>query len=87
MYTPIIVESFYSPETSHRGRIHIRPAPNQIYSQDYFVECSRELTDKYPVGTRFRLSVKVKNTSFGRKHLYAPYNAPYEVVSKNTLVP
>ncbi len=79
-YTEILVESFYSPENGHRGYIHIRPAAGQQYSQDYFVECSRAMTNRYPVGTIFRLAVCLKATSTGRPHLYAHFSAPFEVV-------
>ena len=80
-YSEILVESFYSPENGHRDCIHIRPIEDQEYSQDYFVECSRAMTNRYPVGTIFRLAVCLKSTSYGRPHLYAHYSAPFEVVS------
>ena len=79
-YTEILVESFYSPEKGHRGYIHIIPAASQQYSLDYLVECSRAMTNRYPVGTIFRLAVCLKATSGGRPHFYAHYRAPVEVV-------
>lgn len=52
-----------------------------MHPQSMMVECSRDLTDKYPLGTVFRLSVKEKSKPQGyRKHLYAHYRSPYEVV-------
>lgn len=80
-YTEILVESFLSPEPWHRDSKHIRPAPGQAFPQSLFVECSRSLTDKYPVGTVFRLCVALKQKLHGRPHLYAHYRAKYEVVS------
>lgn len=80
-YTEILVESFFSFETCHRDRIHIRPAPNQLYPQHLFVECSRKLTDNYPVGTVFRLRVCPKRKKDGRMHLYAHFNSHFDVVS------
>lgn len=79
-YTEIVVESFYSSEPAHRGRIHVRPTPNQPFPQDLFVECSRTMTDNYPVGTRFRLCVITKQKEEGRVHLYAHFAAPFEVL-------
>lgn len=79
-YTEIVVESFYSTESGHRDKIHIRPAPGQAYSQHLLVECSRKMTENYPVGTKFRLCVITKQKEQGRMHLYAHYSAPFEVV-------
>lgn len=80
-YTEILVESFISPETWHRDSKHIRPAQGQVFPQSLFVECSRSLTDEYPVGTVFRICVTPKQRRGGRPHLYAHYLAKYEVVS------
>lgn len=79
-YTEIIVESFYSPEPAHRGKIHIRPAHGQAFPQHFLVECSRKMTDNYPVGTRFRLCVTTKQKEQSRMHLYAHFSAPFEVL-------
>jgi hypothetical protein len=81
-YIEILVESFYSHEACHRDRIHIRPAPNQLYPQHLFVECSRKMTDNYPVGTSFRLCVCTKRKEDGRVHLYAHFSSPFEVIGK-----
>ena len=79
-YTEILVESFYSWEDGHRGRIHIRPTAGQAFSQDLLVECSRQMTDEYPVGTIFRLCVCLMQKLDGRPHLYAHYKAAFQVV-------
>lgn len=84
-YHTIIVESFYPADTSGRhGPVHIRPAPNQPFSQSLFVECSIDLadTDVYPVGTRFRIKVKLTDRKGGTPFLYSYYHWPFEVVSK-----
>src|SRR4030095_10532520 len=50
-----IVESFYPASTAGRhGPIHVRPARDQVFSQELFVQCSRELIDPSlsPVGTK-----------------------------------
>lgn len=84
-YTDILVETFYSFETCHRGRIHVRPAPNQAFPQHLFVECSRKLTDNFPVGTVFRLRVCPKRKMDGRLHLYAHYQSCFDVVRLGVL--
>ncbi len=82
-YTSILVESFYSPETNHRGFVHIRPCEGEAFSSDCFVECRDEMKDTtvYPIGTVFRISVKEKKPMpNARTHLYCPYHWSFEVV-------
>jgi len=81
-YSYIIVESFLPKNTSGlHGLIHIRPAPNQIYPQNLFVECSKDLVNKYPVGTRFRIKVKLTNKEGGRDFLYSYHGWSHEVIT------
>jgi hypothetical protein len=81
-YSYIIVESFLPTNTSGlHGLIHIRPAPNQIYPQNLFVECSNDLINNYPVGTRFRIKVKLTNKEGGRDFLYSYYGWSHEVIT------
>jgi len=83
-YNTIIVESFYSSDTSGRhGPLHVRPAKHQIFSQSLFVECSKELvnTRLHPVGTKFRIKVKLTDREGGATFLYSSYKWPYYVVS------
>ena len=83
-YTSILVESFYSPETAHRGFVHIRPCAGQEFSPKCFIECRDEMKDTatYPLGTVFRILVKEKRPKSrgDRKHLYCPYHWSFEVV-------
>jgi hypothetical protein len=80
-YFYIIVESFLPKKTSGlHGLIHIRPAPNQIYPQNLFVECSKDLVNNYPVGTRFRIKVKLTNKEGGRDFLYSYHGWSHEVI-------
>ena len=59
-YKEIIVESYKTTSTSGlHGDVHIRPAPNQFYSQALKVECAKRLSRDYPVGTRFKIRVKL----------------------------
>ena len=83
-YTSILVESFYSPETNHRGFVHIHPCEGQVFSPECFIECRDEMKDTtvYPLGTVFRICVKEKKPKQwgARKHLYCPYHWSFDVV-------
>lgn len=83
-YKSIVVETFYPSETSGRhGPVHVRPAKRQIFPQELFVECSKDLIDtkRFPVGTKFRLSVKLTDRESGTPFLYSYYGWGYEIVS------
>lgn len=83
-YTWILVESFYSSEPNHRGKVHIRPCAGQSFSTECFVECRDDMKDTsvYPLGTIFRVAVKEKKPKSvdDRPHLYSPYKWDFEVV-------
>lgn len=82
-YHYIVVETFRPSSTAGlHGPVHVRPAPHQRFPQDLMVECSKELVDtaRYPVGTRFRLKVKLTDRDDGREYLYSSYKWAYDVV-------
>ena len=71
-YTSIIVEVYDSGRVSGKhGTRHIRPAAGQDFPQSLDVECNATLAEDYPVGTRFRMDVKLKYRNGGGKHLYS----------------
>ena len=81
-YSYIIVESFYPVKTAGlHGPIHIRPIKDQEpFLHTMFVECSKDLPDNYPVGTRFRIKAKIVNKIGQRSFIYSHYSWPYEVL-------
>jgi hypothetical protein len=67
-YDYIIVESVLTNERGKHGPIHIRPIANQApYLESMYVQCSKTMSDDYPLGTRFRIK--------------AHYTWPYEVLT------
>ena len=79
-YVDIIVESFRLSNTSGRhGKIHVRPVAGQGYPEIY-VECSRNLKENHPIGTKFRIKAKLTDRQEGGEYLYSPYRWPYEVI-------
>jgi hypothetical protein len=80
-YVYIIVESYRPLSTSGlHGPIHIRPAPDQIFPQNLQVECSKSLSQRYSVGTRFRLRVKLTDKEGGGEFLYSYHGWPVKVL-------
>ncbi len=82
-YSEIVVESFMPANTAGlHGSVHIRPVAGQRYSRNLFVECSKKLSEDFPVGTRFRIRAKLTNRNGGRRFLYSYHGWPFEVVKK-----
>lgn len=81
-YQYIAVESFIPDNLSGRhGPVHIRPLPNQSpFETSMFVECSKEMSYKYPVGTRFKIKAKIINKEGGTDFVYSHYSWPFEVI-------
>lgn len=81
-YKEIIVESFRPTSTSGlHGELHMRPTPGQFYPQSLKVECSKRLTRDYPVGTRFKIRVKLTDRGGEGEYLYSYFGWPVEVVT------
>lgn len=83
-YHTIVVESFTPNSTSGRhGEVHVRPAKGQFYPQMLFVECSRRLVRDFPVGTKFRIKVKLSDRLGDGEFLYSYHGWPFEVVTES----
>lgn len=81
-YNYIIVQSVLTDERGKHGPVHIRPLPNQEpYLDTMFVECSKTLSNNYPVGTKFRIKAKITNPSEMRPFVYSHYSWPFEVLN------
>lgn len=81
-YEYIIVESFIPEDNNGRhGPVHIRPLPNQHpFEPEMFVECSKDLSRDYPVGTRFRIKAKITDRQGGTPFIYSSYKWTYTVL-------
>lgn len=80
-YDYIIAESYIpaNPSGLH-GLVHIRPIAGGKYSQEMHIECSKSLSNDYPVGTKFKLKVKLTSREGKGSYLYSNYNWRYEVL-------
>jgi hypothetical protein len=81
-YDFIIVESFYPiKNTGRHGLVHIRPLPNQDpFLTNMFVECSKDLSNNFPVGTKFKIKAKIKLGKGETIHIYSYHGWSYEVL-------
>jgi hypothetical protein len=80
-YEWVVVESYKPVRTSGlHGPVHVRPIDGQGYSTALQVECSRSLVRDYPVGTRFKLRVKLTDREGGGEYLYSSWRWPFEVI-------
>lgn len=80
-YTEIIVESFVPDNLRNKhGEVHIRPVTDQNeFKRNLFVQCSKTLSDDYPVGTKFRIRAKLTNRE-GTPFITSHYTWPYIVL-------
>jgi hypothetical protein len=80
-YTHLIVETFEGPPQSGRhGTVHVRALPGQRVPCDLMVESPKSMRRNYPVGTKFKITARLKyrgQTPF----LYTSWQWAYEVVS------
>lgn len=80
-YRWVVVESYRARYTSGlHGDIHIRPVDDQDLPPGIHVECSKNLSRNYPVGTRFRIRAKLTDREGGGQFLYSYHGWKFEVL-------
>jgi hypothetical protein len=68
-YQMVEVESYEPANTSGlHGKVHIRPCVGQGFPTTMHVECSKELSERYPPGTRFRITGSSSICGVQREH-------------------
>jgi hypothetical protein len=81
-YVEILVESFVPLSTAGRhGLVHVRPVRGQVFDDALYVECSKELSHEYPVGTKFLIRAKLTDREGGGEFLYSHYRWPFKVLT------
>lgn len=84
-YQKILVESYYPDNTSGlHGKVHIRPCSGQGIDTTMHVRCSKDLSNKYPVGTVFKITGKITDKEGSRPFIHSHHNWEYEVITKGT---
>ncbi|MBI1425585.1 MAG: hypothetical protein GC149_19290 [Gammaproteobacteria bacterium] len=84
-YQYVVVESYLPNRRSGlHGPVHIRPVAGQGFPTIMHVECSKELsnTNRYPLGTQFRLRAKLTDLKGGGEFLYSSWRWKYEVLGQ-----
>lgn len=79
-YRTVVVESYWEGGSGLHGDVHIRPVSAEGFPLGMRVECSKELSRDYPVGTKFRIKAKLTDREEGGKFLYSSYKWDYVVV-------
>lgn len=75
-----VVESVLESDGSDRPvRVKLKPTLGQIFPRHLAVACPRRLLDDFPVGTRFRLKLKLAQKPDGGHYLLADPNVPPQV--------
>jgi hypothetical protein len=78
-YVEIVVETFSGASRGDKGEIRVRPVKGQFYPQTLVVECSRKFRTQFPVGTKFRMQVKLVEKD-GAEFLYSHHSWPVSIV-------
>lgn len=81
-YHQIVVETYEAKKSGKATKVHVRPVPNEVFSVDIDVECSRSIRKDFPIGTRFRIYAKQTSREGGKPFLYSSYKWPVTVVGE-----
>lgn len=82
VYSYIIVES-YKPKVNrgYHGEVHIKPiAGQEPYTEEMHVECSKVLSNDYPIGTKFKIKAKITSKEGGKPFVYSHYSWSFDVI-------
>lgn len=79
-YKKVVVETYYARKPGKTSLIHARPVTGQHYPPDWDVECSHDMRQSHPLGTKFLIYAKETNKLGGKPFLYTHFSWPYEIV-------
>jgi hypothetical protein len=77
-----LVTTFFNVGESSNATLRVKPLSGQGLPDDMRVECSRAMRRAHVVGTIFEIKAKLTNREGGKPFLVAPWNAPYNILSK-----
>jgi hypothetical protein len=80
-YKEVVVHSVMGQDSQGGPKIQIRPIAGQVYIQELNVECSKKLSEKYPIGTRFKIKVQLTDMQ-GAPFLYSYFGWSFVVLQK-----
>lgn len=79
-YRRVVIETYRTTGESSRHPIRARPVAGQSFPALMKVECSASMREAHPVGTKFLVWAKVKDT-VDAPHLYSSWQWSYEVLT------
>ena len=81
-YVPrhVVVETFIPAGEPSDAEIRVRPVKEGGFPDGTRVQCSRRMRTNHPIGSRFRIYLRLRETGDG-PCLYAHHQAPYVVVA------
>lgn len=80
-YRPLKVESYEIQSSSgKRGKIHIRPLTGQWAEVSLQVECSKKLSNDYPVGSQFEILAKLTDREEGGEYIYSSFRWKFKLL-------
>ncbi len=80
-YKSCVVETFYLSGSGIHGIVHVRPIAGQPFPPQLLVRgFSKKVRQAHPVGTRFRVTVKLTDKEGSAPFLHMHHNWPHVVV-------
>jgi hypothetical protein len=79
-YRYVVIQTYRAVAEASPHSIRARVLPGQDLPETMRVECSSKMRESHPVGTRFKIKAKIKQTS-NDPHLYTSYQWEYETMS------
>ncbi len=81
VYHESVVEIYHYHGGGTSSNICARPLPNQRFSPELYVSCSKKMRIQHPVGTKFLSPAFLNAQDGGNPFLYSNPNAPYTVLT------
>ena len=80
-YHSIVVETYRISGSGLHGDVHVRPVKGEIFPQSLHVRgFSKNVRIAHPIGTRFRVRVKLTDKDGSTPFLHMHHNWDHEVV-------
>lgn len=80
-YKELVIETYENIGEPAAERIRARPLPGQGFPTNMKVECSLKMRNKYPIGSKIKITAKVSNRQGGTPFLYSHYSWDYEILT------
>jgi len=80
-YVYVVVESYVPQSTAGlHGPVHIRPIDGEVFPQSINVQCSKKLSEDFPIGTKFKIKAKLTDREGKGEFLYSHHQWEFDVL-------